>query len=309
MTRCWPWSARQPARRHRLVASRAAIVANPARTAVPEALAGLIDGLGARGWEPILDPVLLAGIDLEAESLDWADPRAQLVISLGGDGTLLSAARQVAGRSIPLFGINLGGLGFLTAAAPDHEMWDRLEAALEGRAPVEERMTLAAEVVRDGNVICRHHALNDAVIHKGGGLRTIKLRLAVDGDVLGSYLADGLILSTPTGSTGYNLSAGGPLVVPDLDILLVTPICAHTLAIRPIVVAPDERVDVDVEAGDKGMFLIVDGQVEVPLSIGDMVRVSRGDYRVVLAGLDTGAYFERLRSKLMWGGRAAREEQ
>ncbi len=127
--------------------------------------------------------------------------------------------------------------------------------------------------------------------------------------MLGSYLADGLILSTPTGSTGYNLSAGGPLVVPDLDILLVTPICAHTLAIRPIVATPDERVDVDVEAGDEGMFLIVDGQVEVRLSIGDTIRVGRGDYRVALAGLDTGAYFERLRSKLMWGGRAARGER
>jgi NAD+ kinase len=291
------------------VASRAAIVANPARTGVPEALATLIDGLQARGWVPVLDPALLSGVDLEAEALDWADPRAQLVISLGGDGTLLSAARRVAGRSIPLFGINLGGLGFLTAAAPDHEMWDRLDAALEGHAPIEERMTLAAEVVRDGNVICRHHGLNDAVIHKGGGLRTIKLRLAVDGDVLGSYLADGLILSTPTGSTGYNLSAGGPLVVTDLDILLVTPICAHTLAIRPIIVAPDERIDVDVEAGDEGMFLIIDGQIEVRLSIGDTVQVGRGDYRVALSGLDTGAYFERLRSKLMWGGRAAREDQ
>ncbi len=291
------------------MASRAAIVANPDRTGVPEALATLIDGLKARGWEPILDPTLLAGVDFETEPLDWTDPQAQLVISLGGDGTLLSAARRVAGRSIPLFGINLGGLGFLTAAAPDDEMWDRLEAALEGRAPVEERMTLAAEVVRDGEVTCRHHALNDAVIHKGGGLRTIKLKLAIDDDVLGSYLADGLILSTPTGSTGYNLSAGGPLVVPDLDILLVTPICAHTLAIRPIIATPDERVDVEVEAGDEGMFLIVDGQVEVRLAIGDTIRVSRGDYRVALAGLDTGAYFERLRSKLMWGGRAARGEQ
>jgi NAD+ kinase len=291
------------------VAPRAAIVANPNRTGVPEALAGLIDGLEARGWEPILDPALLAGVGFETAPFDWTDPQAQLVISLGGDGTLLSAARRVADRSIPLFGINLGGLGFLTAAAPDEAMWERLEAALEGRAPIEERMTLAAEVVREGKVICRHHALNDAVIHKGGGLRTIKLKLAVDEDVLSSYLADGLILSTPTGSTGYNLSAGGPLVVPNVDILLVTPICAHTLAIRPIVATPDERVDVDVEDGDEGMFLIFDGQVEVRLSIGDTVRVSRGDYRVALAGLDTAAYFERLRSKLMWGGRAARGGQ
>lgn len=266
-------------------------------------LRNLLEGLSTRGWSASVDPALHAKFDLDAEPIDWEDPRADLVLTLGGDGTLLRAARQLAGRPIPIFGINLGGLGFLTAASPA-ALWPSLEAVLDGGAPVEPRMTLAAEVLREGRVRWRHHALNDAVIHKSGALRTLKLRLEIAGEELGAYVADGLILSTPTGATGYSLSAGGPLAVPDLDVILLTPICAHTLAIRPIVTAADRPVSVQMEAGGQGMLLIVDGQVEEPLERGDVVRVRRGDYRVSLAGLDTGAYFERLREKLMWGGRA-----
>ncbi|CAN5307149.1 NAD(+)/NADH kinase [soil metagenome] len=281
---------------------RAAIIANPTRRGVGEALRDLVAGLARRGWTSAVDPDLAQRSGLGAEPLDWEDLDADLVLTLGGDGTLLRAARHLAGRPIPIFGINLGGLGFLTTASPGD--WQRLEAVLDGRASVESRMTLAAEVIRNGIVRSRHQALNDAVVHKGGALRTLEARLTIAGEDLGAYLADGLILSTPTGATGYNLSAGGPLAVPDLDLILLTPICAHTLAIRPVVAAGDRPVEVEIVRGGDGMFLILDGQVEEPITIGDVVRVRRGEHRVLLAGLDTASYFAGLREKLQWGSRA-----
>ncbi|HKY59979.1 MAG TPA: NAD(+)/NADH kinase, partial [Gemmatimonadota bacterium] len=209
------------------------------------------------------------------------------------------------GRPVPVFGINLGGLGFLTSASVDG-LWPRLEAALEGRAPLARRTTLVAEVVRGDEVRARHHALNDAVIHKGGGHRTLRLGLQVSGSGLGPYLADGLIVSTPTGSTGYNLSAGGPLVSPDTDVLVVTPICAHTLAVRPIVVAAERRIEVRLEKASDDVHVVMDGQVEEPVAVEDVVRVTRGEHTVILAGVDPAGYYDRLREKLMWGGRADR---
>ena len=282
---------------------RAAIVAHPSRTGVAEALREIAGGLRERGWEVTADPAPTGALDRSVQPLEWENLEADLVLTLGGDGTLLYAARRLAGRPFPIFGVNLGGLGFLTAASP-RTLWSRLEPALEGRAPFESRMTLSAEIVRDGEVRFRQHALNDAVIHKGGALRTLRLRIEIASEDLGAYLADGLIVSTPTGATGYNLSAAGPLAVPDLDLLLLTPICAHTLAIRPIVTSPDRRIDVQIEQGGQEMFLVLDGQVEEPLARGDVVRVRRGDHRVSLVGIEPGAYFQKLREKLLWGGRA-----
>lgn len=282
---------------------RAAIVANPSRPAVDRRLGELIEGLARRGWSAAAEPELIARFALDAEPIDWQDPAAELVLTLGGDGTLLRAARRLAGRPIPIFGINLGSLGFLTAASPGD--WSGLDAVLAGTAPIESRMTLAAEIIGAGGAArARHIGLNDAVIHKGGALRTLDLRLRIAGRELGAYLADGLILSTPTGATGYNLSADGPLAVPDLDVILLTPICAHTLAIRSIVTSGDRPVEVKVERGGEGMLLIMDGQVEERLEIGDVVRVQRGEHRVLFAGVDTGTYFAGLREKLQWGYRA-----
>ena len=282
-----------------------AVVANPGRPGVDLALGALIEGLAARGRHVLIEPVLVERFGLGVESLDWnALPAIGLTITLGGDGTLLRAARLLDGRDVPVFGVNLGGLGFLTSAGPD-DLWDRLEPALRGEAALSRRMTLAAEVVRDDQVLARHHALNDAVVHKGGsGSRVLRLRLAIGGDEVGAYLSDGLILSTPTGATGYSLSAGGPLVVPDLEVVIVAPICAHTLAIRPIVTRGDVPIEVRIEKATDRMHLVLDGQVEEPLVAGDVVRVRRGDHTVTLAGMDAERYFEKLRRKLMWGGRA-----
>lgn len=283
--------------------SRAAVVVNPRRQGVDEILVRLTRYLEGRGWRAAVDPAIRDRLGLDADPLDWSSLEADLVVTLGGDGTLLRAARALAGRPVPVFGVNMGGLGFLTATSAAGA-WDGLDAVLDGRAPLERRMTLVAEILRGGIPIARHHALNEAVIHKGGSLRVIELRLSIGRDQIGSYVADGLILSTPTGATGYNLSADGPLVVPHLDLLVATPICAHTLAIRPIVLPADGPVDAVLASGGQGAFLVLDGQIEERLQVGDRVQVSRGDHELVLAGLDTGAYFERLRGKLMWGGRA-----
>ena len=285
------------------MASRAAIVANPRREGVHEILPRLLSHLADRGWHVVLEPDLLVSSGAVAEPLDWKKLESDLVITLGGDGTLLRAARAVGSREIPIFGVNLGGLGFLTATS-GAGAWSLLDDVLEGRAPSERRMTLTAEIVRDGRPVARGQALNEAVIHKGGSRRVIELVLSLGRDPIGAYLADGLILSTPTGATGYNLSADGPLVVPHLDLLIATPICAHTLAIRPIVLpAAGPPVEALLASG-QGAFLVLDGQVEERLEVGDRVRVRRGDHAIVLAGLETASYFERLREKLMWGGRA-----
>ncbi|MGH7564456.1 MAG: NAD(+)/NADH kinase [Gemmatimonadota bacterium] len=282
---------------------RAALVANPNRPNVEPVLVEILEVLAGRGWEGVVDAVALERMDIAAPRLDWNDIRADLVITLGGDGTLLSAVRRLNGRPVPVFGVNLGGLGFLTSSSLEG-LWPRLEAALDGRAPVAVRTTLAAEIVRAGRVEARHHALNDAVIHKGGGIRTLRLELQVADSALGPYLADGLILSTPTGSTGYNLSAGGPLVAPDTDVIVITPICAHTLAVRPIVVGGDRRLEVRIEKTTEDVHLVIDGQLAEPIVRGDLIRVSRGDHQVLLAGIEPGDYYGRLREKLMWGGRA-----
>lgn len=283
--------------------SRAAVIVNPRRQGVDAILGLLTTYLEGKGWRTAVDPAIRDRLGLDADPLDWDCLEADLVITLGGDGTMLRAARALAGRPVPVFGVNMGGLGFLTATSAAGA-WDSLDLVLEGRAPLERRMTLVAEILRGGLPVARHHALNEAVIHKGGSLRVIELRLSIGRDEIGSYLADGLILSTPTGATGYNLSADGPLVVPHLELLVATPICAHTLAIRPIVLPADGPVEAFFASGGQGAFLVLDGQVEERLEVGDRVRVCRGDHEIVLAGLDTGSYFERLRGKLMWGGRA-----
>ena len=287
--------------------NRVAVVANPARPGVGAALGALVRELAARGCRAAVEPELAERYRIEADPLAWDRLSAGLVITLGGDGTLLRAVRMLDGRPVPLFGVNLGGLGFLTATGLEN-LWPRLDDALAGRAPTESRMTLAAEVLREGRAIARHHALNEAVVHKGGtGSRVIRLGVTIDQAEVGAYLSDGLILSTPTGATGYSLSAGGPLVVPDHDAIVVAPICAHSLAIRPIVTRGDARIEVRVEKATERMFLVMDGQIEEPLSDDDVVRVRRGDHRVTLVGTEPAAYFERLRTKLLWGARSAGE--
>jgi NAD+ kinase len=228
--------------------------------------------------------------------------RADLVVILGGDGTLLSVARLSNARQVPILGVNLGGLGFLTDVKPE-EVFQSLTRVLRGQYQVERRTILAASVIRGHKTVRRFQALNDVVINKGALARIIDLEASVDGEPLCTFKADGLILSTPTGSTAYSLSAGGPVVEPSVEVLLVSPICPHTLTNRPIVLPDRERVQVTLRAADEDVVLTVDGQEGMSLTSGDVVEVRRSRNKVVLVRSPERTFFEVLRTKLSWGER------
>ncbi|MFQ5535890.1 MAG: NAD(+)/NADH kinase [Gemmatimonadota bacterium] len=231
-----------------------------------------------------------------------------LIVTLGGDGTLLRAVRLVLGQEIPILGVNLGQLGFLTNTAGD-DLEDGLEVVLDGRAELDRRFTLRADVLdadgRDRAMTC--YALNDMVIHKPGAARVTPMDLAVGEGVereeIGSFSADGVILATPTGSTAYSLSAGGPIVVPDVECVIVTAICPHSLAVRPLVVPADEALTVRPLDPTHELYLTADGQVAGILSAGDRVVVRRSEYAVSLVRLPGQTFFGTMRRKLNWAVR------
>ena len=230
-----------------------------------------------------------------------------LMLTLGGDGTLLRGARMVAAEGVPVLGINLGHLGFLTSA-PREEIESSLERWRGGDFEIDERMVLAAHV-EDGDGAARrmHLALNDAVLHKGGAARVIRLSVSAWRDVVGSYSADGIILATPTGSTAYSLSAGGPIVSPTVDCIIATPICPHTLGVRPLVLPADETVTVEVLSPTEELILTIDGQEHERLVPGQKVVVRRAPEPVRLVRFPGQTFFSTLRRKLNWGDLAERE--
>ena len=225
--------------------------------------------------------------------------QSDLLVVLGGDGTLLSMARAVGELGIPIVGVNLGDLGFLAATTLD-EMIPALDALLRGEMVIEERMLLATRIRRDGQVVGRWLALNDTVITKAAMSRIINLSVSIDGQHAILYRADGLIVSTPTGSTAYSLSAGGPILYPTLDGIVLTPICSHTLTNRPIVVPGGHDVQVTLLASQEVM-LTIDGQVGFGLREHDVVEVGRAPAAVRLVRFKD--FFSVLRTKLKWGER------
>jgi NAD+ kinase len=228
--------------------------------------------------------------------------RADLCIVVGGDGTLLSAARSLGGRPVPILGVNLGGLGFMTETGPV-EAPSVLAEVLKGRFDVGRRMTLDATLFRAGRNVARQSVLNDVVISKSALARMIELKVIIDRHTVTMYRADGLIVSTPTGSTAYSLSAGGPIIHPEMEALLISPICPHTLALRPLVVPAGAQVEIILESGDSEVYLTFDGQVGYPLRARDRVRVRRGARPVMMVRSRRRNYFEVLRRKLSWGER------
>jgi NAD+ kinase len=234
--------------------------------------------------------------------------RMDLLLTLGGDGTLLRGARLVGQHGVPVLGVNLGHLGFLTSIGPA-DLERGLAATVAGEAVLDERMVLAAEVV--GAAGGRHGAFlafNDAVLHRGGVARMIRIAVHAHGEEVGTYSADGIILSTPTGSTAYSLSAGGPIVAPALDCILATPICPHTLAVRPLVLSAAETVTVEVLTPSEELILTVDGQESARLVPGDRLVVSRAPTPLRLVRLSGQTFFSTLRRKLRWGDLEEREE-
>lgn len=227
---------------------------------------------------------------------------SNLIIVLGGDGTLLSAARLVGSRQIPLVGVNLGGLGFLTEISPE-ELFPLLERVLRGDYQVEKRLMLEASVIRKNASIGTYFVLNDVVVNKGALARIIEIETYVDDQYVTVFRADGLIISTPTGSTAYCLAAGGPIVFPTLHAIVIIPICPFTLTNRPIVLHGDVVVKVIIHSKDQDVMLTLDGQVGFPLQEGDIIEIKKAPFYTHIVKSPWKGYFQILRSKLRWGER------
>jgi NAD+ kinase len=283
---------------------RVGIVAKPDAPRAPEVVTRLVDWLRQRRIEVILEKEtggIVPAVRVPAAHKAELPGMVDLLIVLGGDGTLLSMARAVGDLGVPIMGVNLGGLGFMTATTLD-EMLPSLESALAGRMVVEDRLMLLARVVRNGAAVCEHMALNDVVITKSAMARIISLAVSVEGEYATAYRADGLIISTATGSTAYSLSAGGPIVFPSVDAIVLTPICSHTLTNRPIVLPASHRIEVTIQS-DQEIMLTVDGQVGVGLRERDVVEVVKAAARMRLVRFPQKDFFSVLRTKLKWGER------
>lgn len=264
----------------------------------------LIEWLTARKFEVFCDDETATCIradDRQRARQDLAGV-SDLLIVLGGDGTLLAAARVAAERRVPILPVNLGGLGFLTSVTRE-ELYPLLEMVLAGKHHLSERVMLQAEVFRGGKRIETQRALNDAVLNKGAVARMIDLDLHIDGDFVSKYKADGLIFSTPTGSTAYSLSAGGPIIHPVVAAFVITPICPHTLSDRPLVVPDTAVIEVECLAVGEAAHLTLDGQIGIDLRPSDRVRVTKAAETIFLVRAPSKTYYEVLRNKLGWGER------
>ena len=226
----------------------------------------------------------------------------EMLVVLGGDGTLLSVARLVKGRDVPILGVNLGSMGFLTEVTID-EMFPVLEQVLDGEYRIEHRMMLNARILRQGSCVMEESLLNDVVINKSALARILTLEVRVDGDYLTTFQADGLIHSTPTGSTAYSLAAGGPIIYPSLSSILLTPICPHTLTNRPIILPVDSTVEVTLRSEERDAYVTLDGQLGLPFLENDVAKIQQSDDTVPLIKSPFRDYFEVLRTKLKWGER------
>lgn len=262
----------------------------------------LVDELRRRGLEPVLDCESAAayGRDDGVARSDLA-ARVDLVVVLGGDGTLLSVTRGAI-NGTPVLGINMGYLGFLTEHSAE-ELFPMLDAVLEGRFEVQRRERLEVDVDMPGGTRLTHFVLNDAVVTKSALARVVTLAVHVDGRLVSRFRSDGLIVATPTGSTAYNLSAGGPILFPTLDAMVVTPICPHTLTNRPIVLSLNSVIEVRLESPSEEVYLTLDGQEGFPLTSHDRVSIRRCDDPVQLIMHPNRTYFQVLHRKLKWGER------
>jgi len=247
-------------------------------------------------------------LDATDKPLLTSPSEIDVALSLGGDGTLLRTARFLDGAAVPILGVNLGRLGFLTSCSAA-DLTTALGAVLGGDFDVDERMALRGHATHsNGNAQDTWQALNDIVMHKGGFARMLSVRVAVDDEVLGEYNCDGIVVASPTGSTAYSLSAGGPLVTPSLDSIIVTPISAHALAIRPIVLPPGVTVTLECVDGPEEVLVTVDGQAGTRLAFGDALTVCRAQHPVRIVRFPGNSFFDRLRVKLGWGGLPTRDQ-
>ena len=278
------------------------IISRPRRSNLSEVVPPLLSWLEDRGIHVVYDQETATSLaePSEGRSREQVAAASDLLLVLGGDGTLLAAARVAAPRGIPILPINMGSLGFLTSFRLE-ELYPALEDILAGRLTISERVMLHAELQRGDKILDKQTVVNEVVINKGALARMIELELSIDRDFVCRYRADGLIVASPTGSTAYSLSAGGPIVHPSVDSFIITPICPHTLSDRPVVVSDTSIIEVKLSAGTESVFLTLDGQKGIPLQATDRVRVSRAQQLLKLIQTPNKSYFEILRNKLKWG--------
>ena len=283
---------------------RAAIISKPQKPELSTILPEVIEWLGKHQYDAVLDRDSAAYVDGVGgvARVDLPLYHPNLVIVLGGDGTLLSAARAFARTSTPILSVNLGALGFLTEI-PLGDLYGTLEAWCAGTAVIDTREMMHAEHRRGDELLQQWDALNDVVVAKGTIARMADFRVDIDSQLVATFRADGIIVSTPTGSTAYNLAANGPIVMPSISATVVTPICPHLLTLRPIVVPSVSTVCVHVVGVPNETYLTVDGQEAVAVQLGDHVECRRSEFSVRLLRHQPNGLFNVLRSKLKWGER------
>jgi len=283
---------------------RVGIISKPKKTEVREIVPALLEWLRERSIEAFIDKETGAIMETKERCLTRNEmpSRVDLLIVLGGDGTLLATARALNRKPVPILAVNLGGLGFLTEVTRD-ELYPTLEMAVAGTHQTDHRVQIEGELIRADEILTSFLALNDVVLNKGAIARIFDFELRVDGELVSTYKSDGLIVSTPTGSTAYSLAAGGPIVTPSVEAFLVTPICAHTLTHRPLVLPNSVKVEVTVKSLREIAYLTVDGQVGLATHSEDVVRMRKADSFVELVRPPRTSYFEILQEKLKWGER------
>lgn len=277
------------------------ILTKPRFPEVRSTLLGVVAWLRTRHIEVLLDTTSAAflGEPGGMPKTQLAE-KADVLLVLGGDGTILSAARLAAERSIPILGVNMGGLGFLTEVILDN-LYPSLERVFANDFILDERLMLTTELHRQAETVARGIVLNDVVISKGTLARMIDLQIAIDGQFVTNLRGDGLIIGTPTGSTAYSLSAGGPIMNPGVQALILTPICPHTLSHRPLIVPSNVVIEVSLTSQDEGSMATLDGQVGVPIAQGDRAVIQASSDRTRLIRFPESHYYEVLRGKLKWG--------
>ncbi len=293
---------------------RVGIIANPGKPIIQSLIPWLLQWLEEKGMKPVLTDSLAESIDDDrlrdhcrvVESEPMVVKEVDWVIAIGGDGTLLKTARLVGGSDIPILGVNTGALGFMMQTTPD-ELIVALDHIVQGAYFLDTRLVLQAHVNSGrgsvGDVGKIYSALNDIVIDKGAICRVIEMTLLVNGEYVNTVIGDGLIISTPTGSTAYSLASGGPIVVPELEAMILSPICPHSLSNRAMVLSSHDRVALEVRADHPDLMLTIDGQESVLIQPGDCIELWRAPYTIKLIRYPGRSFYDVLRTKLKWGER------
>lgn len=273
---------------------------NPNRKDAPVVLKELCSWLNKEGeYNLVMEEKIAAELDQKDLGVSDAELKdiSDLVITLGGDGTMLHAVRLMEDKDVPILGVNFGGLGFLTEIT-QQELYSSLKDVLNGKFAIEERMMLEAKIINTS-----YKTLNDIVITKEALARIISLKVLIDSEYLTTYQGDGIIAATPTGSTAYSLSAGGPIVIPDMKAIILTPICPHTLGVRPMVIPHLSKITIIIESDAQGIMLTIDGQQGVKLNLYDEVEITYAEKPIKLIKPKKRSFYEVLRTKLKWGGK------